>query len=657
MQELPRPNKGCSAAAMSDGREDGEEDKSRQRQGRRSGRVTRNRRQRLQQGASVELFHALELSATSSRRRRRSEKAAWSQWGPFVGAGSGPLQLLDDDLCARLEEVEPGDEEKQCIEECTKELQAVCEAASPALEQGSWKIAMFGSAANGFGVRDSDIDVTCLRTIPEKTQQEDEGSGEAAEGKDEREEHEEPEKVLRRWLPLLAEHPRFAVTEEVLFAKVPILKIQFDKRFDIDLSCQNSVALQNTRLLKAYADMHPRVRELGIAVKLWAKAAQVCGASRRHLSSYTFTLLTIYFMQVSPDVQMPYLPTSCFEPGGEGEEDPRVQAARSSFTCQLSTAELLVNFFLFYNLYFAWGYEVVSTRLGSRHQAQEQMFESLRGKFVRRLHIEDPYVLDRNLHCVLGEDEEVQLRCAFAEGLQALQFGQSPVGLVPLSANKASWADVSAEAEAEALAEAETEDRSTEEEAKFNEEDYSKKKRGSRTSSGLSGGTDSTVYGAGCLEAWGEDEAGDSSAGESRVVGAASSDEHAEAVAQNWQWWRHLGSASVAEAVDYSLTPTVQPRKPKGSDGKQQKTWLNVSDLEATIRDGPGGQKSSCITVQHLEGMFNEPSGKSKLQPQAMRTGVSELVGIGFAARSTSGIAARVNRLCLAQCQAAVAVV
>ena len=54
-----------------------------------------------------------------------------------------------------------------------------------------------------------------------------------------------------------------------------------------------------------------------------------------------------------------------------------------------------------------------------------------------RIHIEDPYQVERNLHGVLGEAEEMQLREAFAEGLRVIVGGAVPPGLRPSESPRA----------------------------------------------------------------------------------------------------------------------------------------------------------------------------------------------------------------------------
>ena len=53
----------------------------------------------------------------------------------------------------------------------------------------------------------------------------------------------------------------------------------------MDLTFQNTAALVNTELLKAYSKMCPQLRELGIAVKRWAKAVPLATRKTFQLSA------------------------------------------------------------------------------------------------------------------------------------------------------------------------------------------------------------------------------------------------------------------------------------------------------------------------------------------------------------------------------------
>lgn len=288
-----------------------------------------------------------------------------------------------------------------------------------------WEVEAFGSIANGLGTMSSDLDVTCFFR--------DHRTAAVTPGQAKHD-------LANCILPMLKAHPDFKVVEEILGARVPILKLRFEASLDVDLSCHNPKPLKNTRLLKAYSRLDSRIQALGLAVKLWAKGSGICDASRSNLSSYAFTLLMVYFLQVFPDIKLPRLPVDAFEEDGKQEEDERVVAAMAGWKCSLTLSELLARFFAFYSDMevdgFFWGSEVASIRCGCRQSVQDMVFEELRGRHSWRIHIEDPYQVERNLHVVLGDLEEAQLRAAFGEAWRTIQSKQVPKALqsfVPLN--------------------------------------------------------------------------------------------------------------------------------------------------------------------------------------------------------------------------------
>lgn len=270
------------------------------------------------------------------------------------------------------------------LKDCLRSLNAIVLHLGPV-----WCIKPFGSSANGFGRKGSDLDVTCFRA----------GIGE----------QDRPfaiQELQTRLVPLLELHPQFELIEAVWSARIPVLKLRFEGWLEVDLSVQNSEALLNTALLKVYAKMHPAVTHLVVWVKLWAKAHGVSGAKAGHLSSYTLSLMAIYFMQVHPSLQLPCVPTHQFS-----LERPAPIFDSIHWKTHMTGAELLSRFFYFFAHEFQWGEEVVSIRLGYRARIGSPEFAALSGHpFSWRLHVEDPFLLHRNLNCVLGDDQEVVLR-------------------------------------------------------------------------------------------------------------------------------------------------------------------------------------------------------------------------------------------------------
>lgn len=295
--------------------------------------------------------------------------------------------------------------QKECelAQGCLKELREIVVRAL-----GSrWCVQPFGSFANGFATRRSDLDAVCFE------------EGATAD---------QAQNSQRRALQCLEGHlstSRFQIIEKVWSAKVPILKLRFARQLDVDLSSQNTEPLPNTRLLAHYAGLHPAVHDLGVAVKLWAKEEGVCGAPNGHLSSYTLTLMVIYFLQVDRTLGMPCLP-----PQACGSRDkPPDKMPCGSWNCPEPLAWLICRFFHFYVVEFQWGTEVVSVRLGRRAHRTEREFVQLPGRWASRVHIEDPFFLNRNLNRVLGFDQERQLQVKLIAALESLQAGATPKGL------------------------------------------------------------------------------------------------------------------------------------------------------------------------------------------------------------------------------------
>ncbi|NXD79207.1 TUT7 uridylyltransferase, partial [Halcyon senegalensis] len=142
------------------------------------------------------------------------------------------------------------------------------------------KLNLFGSSKNGFGFKQSDLDI-CMTMDGLET----------AEGLDCIRIIEDLAKVLKKQSGLRNVLP-------ITTAKVPIVKF-FHVRsgLEVDISLYNTLALHNTRLLSAYAAIDPRVKYLCYTMKVFTKICDIGDASRGSLSSYAYTLMVLYFLQ------------------------------------------------------------------------------------------------------------------------------------------------------------------------------------------------------------------------------------------------------------------------------------------------------------------------------------------------------------------------
>jgi len=307
---------------------------------------------------------------------------------------------FDASLAQKLAETRITDEDAHLTSTCLQELTLV----APNLGKG-WGVRAFGSTCNGFARHGSDLDATCCRQasvdFPEPFLPD----------------------LLEDMARLLEEQPNFTIVEKVMSARIPILRMKFKQVLDVDLSFQNIEPLPNTQLLRSYVSLDTCIRDLGVLVKLWAHAAGVCGAPNGHLSAYSFTLMVIYFLQVDPDLRLPVLPTARFDGSATTPLHPH------TWRCGLGMAQMLCRFFIFFAEQFQWGSEVVSVRTGRRLSASDDTFSELRGRFASRLHVEDPFLLHRNLQCALCLEQENELYTKLWEAAQAFRQGFLPVGL------------------------------------------------------------------------------------------------------------------------------------------------------------------------------------------------------------------------------------
>ena len=139
---------------------------------------------------------------------------------------------------------------------------------------------LFGSSANGFGFRGSDLDI-CLTFHGNETG-----------------ENIDPINIIVSVADRLKRYRECNNVMAITTAKVPIVKFTMKKsNIEGDLSLYNVLAIANTKLLATYANIDTRVKILGYAMKFFAKLCDIGDASRGSLSSYAYTLMVIHFLQ------------------------------------------------------------------------------------------------------------------------------------------------------------------------------------------------------------------------------------------------------------------------------------------------------------------------------------------------------------------------
>ncbi|KAI9459926.1 hypothetical protein BJY52DRAFT_1186228 [Lactarius psammicola] len=224
------------------------------------------------------------------------------------------------------------------------------------------RLLSFGSTANGFSLRNSDMDLCCLIDSEERLAATD---------------------LVTMLGDLLERETKFHV-KPLPHARIPIVKLSLDPSLALplgiacDIGFENRLALENTRLLYCYAMIDPaRVRTLVLFLKVWCKRRKINSPYKGTLSSYGYVLLVIYFLvhvknpPVLPNLQQmpPMRPISHEDThiGGHNTwffDDVELLRQRWQSANTDSVGQLLIDFFKYFSRDFLYNTGVASIRAG-----------------------------------------------------------------------------------------------------------------------------------------------------------------------------------------------------------------------------------------------------------------------------------------------------
>ncbi|KAI9866314.1 MAG: hypothetical protein M1813_001436 [Trichoglossum hirsutum] len=258
------------------------------------------------------------------------------------------------------------------------------------------QVKVFGSSGNKLCTFDSDVDI-CITT---------------------------PMKELERVCMLanaLANHGMERVVC-VPNAKVPIVKI-WDPELQLacDMNVNNTLALENTRMIKTYVDIDERVRPLAMIIKYWTKRRILNDAALGGtLSSYTWICMIISFLQTREPPILPSLHQRSHErreviDGIDVSFDDDLKSLHGFGGRNRETlGELLFHFFRRYGHEIDYEKLVVSVRQGKLISKEEKMWHLMQNN---RLCVEEPFNVKRNLGNTADDTSvrglHIELRRAF----------------------------------------------------------------------------------------------------------------------------------------------------------------------------------------------------------------------------------------------------
>ena len=277
----------------------------------------------------------------------------------------------------------------------------------------------FGSSQTGLNLRNGDVDL-CL-IIDSK----------------------DVKKILKRMRGILNDQGM----EDIITiprARIPIVKFRDPRSgFEVDIAINNSLALHNTKLLKAYSESDPRIRNLILIVKHWALQRAICDAYEGTFSSYSWTLMAIAHMQMIEPHLAPNLQLS------EQREEVKIGKIVYDITVseqitpgdsKCTTGELLASFFERFANGWNWGEDVISIANGGSISRKEKGWKATAPSAIEvieaadegldlhmghhHLSMEDPFDKEHDVCRVVRPEGELAIRDELLRAARMISEGK-----------------------------------------------------------------------------------------------------------------------------------------------------------------------------------------------------------------------------------------
>ncbi|KAL3814887.1 hypothetical protein ACJIZ3_016155 [Penstemon smallii] len=272
------------------------------------------------------------------------------------------------------------------------------------------RLFLYGSCANSFGFSKSDIDV-CLAMELQNVDKSD---------------------ILLK-LADIFESNNLQNVQALTRARVPIVKLMDPVTgISCDICINNVLAVVNTKLLRDYAQIDERLRQLVFIVKHWAKSRQVNETYHGTLSSYAYVLMCIHFLQQRRPAILP-----CLQ-GMETTYFANVDNVECAYFDQVeklhnygsrngeSIAQLVWAFFHYWAYCHDYANDVISVRTGRTLSKRAKDWTRRVGNDRHLICIEDPFEVSHDLGRVVDKFSIRVLREEFERAAQIMHCDSNP---------------------------------------------------------------------------------------------------------------------------------------------------------------------------------------------------------------------------------------
>ncbi|XP_016436229.2 UTP:RNA uridylyltransferase 1-like [Nicotiana tabacum] len=315
------------------------------------------------------------------------------------------INRMNAALLAIYESLIPPEEEKAKQKQLLALLDKIVSKEWPGA-----RLYVYGSCANSFGFSKSDIDI-CLAIEDANI---------------------DKSEVLLKLADML-QSDNLQDVQALTRARVPIVKLMDPETgISCDICVNNVLAVVNTKLLRDYAHIDVRLRQLAFIVKHWAKLRGVNVTYQGTLSSYAYVLMCIHFLQQRRPAILPCL--QGMQPTYSVTVD-NIECAYFDKVEKLcgfgshngeSLARLVWAFFNYWAYCHDYANDVISVRTGSMLSKRAKDWTRRIGNDRHLICIEDPFEVSHDLGRVVDKFSIRVLREEFERAAEIMQCDPNP---------------------------------------------------------------------------------------------------------------------------------------------------------------------------------------------------------------------------------------